>query len=98
MSLLLNLTLVWVALIVLALVVFLSATALYLHSARKHLAAIATGLEKAAGQCEPLEAKIGAVGGAVGSIKGSMESVDTSLGAIIEVVGRLSSAKAESHV
>lgn len=99
MSILLLLTLIWVGAVVLALVVYLSATAIYLHKTRRHLTAIAAGLERVVEQTAPLEKKIGAVGGAVGSIKGSLEQVDASLGAIIGVVERLTAAdKGEPRV
>lgn len=99
MSILLLLTLIWVGAVVLALVVYLSATAIYLHKTRRHLTALAAGLERVVEQTAPLEEKIGAVGGAVGSIKGSLEQVDASLSAIIGVVERLTAAdKGEPHV
>ncbi len=88
------LTLIWVGLVVLALVVYLGATALYLHGARGHLAGIADDLEKVAVQTVPLGEKLGQVGADVGAIAGALVRVDTGLGNVIAAVESAAAKKA----
>ncbi len=68
MTILFWLSLLWVGLLVLALVVYLVATAVYLHGARVHLTGIADDLEKVAAQTVPLDTKLGQIGADVGAI------------------------------
>ena len=83
---LLNLTLVTVALVVVALAGYLIAIAWCLNEARKSIAAIADGLEAVAGHTQPLQEKLTVINGAMLSITNGFRSADAHLGRAASVL------------
>ncbi len=77
---LLTLTLVTVALVVVALAGFLMAIAWELLRARKSVAAIADGLEVVAGHTAPLPERLTTINGALGQLLGGLQAADRHLG------------------
>jgi hypothetical protein len=77
---LLTLTLVTVALVVLALAGYLIAIAWALHDTRRNVAAIADGLEAVREHTRPLPEKLTTINGALGALLGGLESADRQLG------------------
>lgn len=77
---LLTLTLVTVALVVLALAGYLIAIAWALLQARKSVAAIADGLEAVAGHTQPLPEKLTTINGALGELLRGLRAADGHLG------------------
>ena len=86
MNVLIFLTLVWVAVLVLALVVYLGSTAFYLRRAKKSIAGIADDLEAVASGTEPLDDLVGEVAQHIGAIHKDMEAVNSGFGAVIKAV------------
>ena len=87
MTVLITLTLIWVTVLVLALVVYLTGTAVHLHRARGHLAGVADDLEKIAQQCEPLTDKVTNVGSGVSDLALELTRVDDALGSVLSALG-----------
>lgn len=83
---LLNLTLLIVALVVIALAGYLIAIAWCLNDARKSIAAIADGLEAVAGHTEPLQKKLTVINGAMSQIVTGFRSADGHLGRAASVL------------
>lgn len=77
---LLTLTLITVALVVLALAGFLIAIAWALWQARKSVAAIADGLEAVRGHTQPLPEKLATINGALGTLLDGLRAADGHLG------------------
>ncbi len=77
---LLTLTLVIVALVVLALAGYLIAVALLLLEARKNVAGIADALESVAGHTTPLEQQLVTINGALSALGAGLETADRHLG------------------
>lgn len=77
---LLTLTLITVALVVLALAGYLIAIAWALLQARKSVAAIADGLEAVAGHTQPLPEKLTTINGALGELLRGLRAADGHLG------------------
>jgi len=77
---LLTLTLITVALVVIALAGFLIAIAWALLSAKKSVAAIADGLEAVAGHTAPLPEKLTTINGALFALLGGLRVADGHLG------------------
>lgn len=77
---LLNLTLITVALVVLALAGYLIAIAWALLDARKSVIAIADGLEAVAGHTMPLPEKLTTINGALTQLLGGLRVADGHLG------------------
>ena len=77
---LLTLTLVGVALVVVALAGFLALVAVSLLKARRSLTAIADGLEAVAGHTTPLEQKLVTINGALSALAGGLDVADSNLG------------------
>ncbi len=77
---LLTLTLITVALVVVALAGFLIGIAWALLSARKSVAAIADGLEAVAGHTAPLPEKLTTINGALVALLGGLRVADGHLG------------------
>ena len=77
---LLTLTLITVALVVLALAGYLIAIAWALLDTRKSVAAIADGLEAVRGHTAPLPEKLTTINGALGALLGGLEAADRHLG------------------
>jgi hypothetical protein len=77
---LLILTLVVVALVVLALAGYLTAVAWALIDARKSVAAIAEGLEAVERHTAPLEEKLITINGALSALANGLEVADSHLG------------------
>jgi len=77
------LSLIWTAVLVLALVVYLTATAIYLHIARRHIAGIADDLTAAATLCEPLDEKLTSVATELTALDGDLKRVDDGLGLLL---------------
>jgi len=77
---LLTLTLVGVALVVVALAGFLALVAVSLLKARRSLTAIADGLEAVAGHTTPLEQKLVTINGALSALAGGLDAADSNLG------------------
>lgn len=77
---LLTLTLVTVALVVVALAGYLIAIAWQLVQARKSVAAIADGLEAVAGHTQPLPDKLTTINDALGQLLGGLRTADGHLG------------------
>ena len=77
---LITLTLITVALVVLALAGFLALVAFGLLQARKSLSAIADALEAVATHTTPLEQKLVTINGALRALAGGLASADQHLG------------------
>ena len=77
---LVTLTLVIVALVVLALAGFLAFVAFALLNARKSVSAIADALEAVAGHTKPLEQKLVTINGALSALAGGLAAADQHLG------------------
>jgi hypothetical protein len=77
---LVTLTLVIVALVVLALAGFLALVAFALVNARKSVSAIADGLEAVAAHTTPLEQKLVTINGALSALAGGLAAADQHLG------------------
>ena len=77
---LLALTLITVALVVLALAGYLIAIAWALLDARRSVAAVATGLEVVRSHTAPLPEKLQTINGALGALLGGLEAADRQLG------------------
>jgi hypothetical protein len=77
---LLILTLVTVALVVLALAGYLIAIAWALYDTRRSVAAIADGLEAVRDHTRPLPEKLTTINGALGALLGGLEAADRHLG------------------
>ncbi len=77
---LLTLTLITVALVVIALAGFLIGIAWALLSAKKSVAAIADGLEAVAGHTAPLPEKLTTINGALVALLGGLRVADGHLG------------------
>ncbi len=75
-----TLTLITVALVVVALAGYLIGIALALLSAKKSVAAIADGLEAVAGHTRPLPEKLTTINGALGTLLHGLRSADRHLG------------------
>lgn len=75
-----TLTLITVALVVLALAGYLIAIVWCLNDARKSIAAIADGLEAVAGHTQPLGEKLTIINGALSALLGGLRSADVHLG------------------
>ena len=73
---LLTLTLIAVALVVLALAGYLIAIAWALIDTRRSVAAIANGLEAVAGHTGPLPEKLTTINGALGALLGGLQAAD----------------------
>lgn len=82
---LLILTLVTVALVVIALAGYLIAIAWALISARRSVAAIADGLEAVAGHTQPLPEKLTIINGALTSLLSGLGVADSNLGRAAKV-------------
>jgi hypothetical protein len=76
---LLTLTLVTVALVVLALAGYLIVIAWALLDTRRSVAAIADGLEAVAGHTAPLPEKLTTINGALGALLGGLQAADRHL-------------------
>lgn len=79
-DLLVPLTLIITALVVLALVVYLSAIALALWKARENVRQIADGLEAVAGHTEPLPERLTTINQALGTLLGGLRVADGHVG------------------
>ena len=77
---LVTLTLVIVALVVLALAGFLALVAFALVNARKSVSAIADGLEAVAAHTTPLEQKLVTINGALSALASGLAAADQHLG------------------
>lgn len=77
---LLTLTLITVALVVLALAGYLIGVAWALINARKSVTAIADGLEAVQGHTEPLDEKLATINGALSALVEGLRAVDGHLG------------------
>ena len=73
---LLTLTLITVALVVVALAGYLIAIAWALLDTRRSVAAIADGLEAVAGHTGPLPARLTTINGALGALLGGLRTAD----------------------
>ncbi|MEO6445752.1 MAG: hypothetical protein ABIZ91_01495 [Gemmatimonadaceae bacterium] len=82
---LLILTLITVALVVLALAGYLIAIATALIMARRSVAAIADGLEAVAGHTQPLPEKLTTINGALTQLLSGLQSADRHLGRVATV-------------
>lgn len=82
---LLTLTLITVALVVIALAGYLIGIAWALLAARKSVAAIADGLEAVAGHTQPLPEKLTTINGALVSLLGGLQVADGHLGRAAKV-------------
>lgn len=82
---LLTLTLVTVALVVVALAGYLIGIAWQLHRARQSVAAIADGLEAVAGHTAPLPDKLTTINTALGQLLGGLQAADGHLGRTAKV-------------
>jgi hypothetical protein len=80
LAMLLTLTLITVALVVVALAGYLIAIVWCLNEANKSIEAIANGLEAVAGHTEPLAGKLTTINGALGALLGGLRSADGHLG------------------
>lgn len=85
MSLRLILTLVTVALVVLALAGYLIAVAWALRDASRSVAAIADGLEAVQGHTVPVTEKLTTINGALTQLAGGLSAIDGHLGAAARV-------------
>ena len=77
---LLTLTLITVALVVLALAGYLIAVAWALAGARRSVAAIADGLEAVQSHTKPLEEKLVTINGALSALRDGLAAADSHLG------------------
>lgn len=77
---LLTLTLITVALVVLALAGYLIAIAWALTNAKRSVAAIADGLEAVEGHTAPLPEKLTSINGALSQLLGGLHAADAHLG------------------
>lgn len=77
---LLTLTLITVALVVIALAGYLIGIALALLATRRSVAAIADGLEAVAGHTRPLPEKLATINGALTSLLAGLRAADGHLG------------------
>ena len=77
---LITLTLIIVALVVLALAGFLALVARALIDARRSLTAIADALEAVARHTAPLEQKLTTINGALSALAGGLDTADSHLG------------------
>jgi len=77
---LITVTLVIVALVVLALAGFLAVVALVLVKARKSVSVIADALEATATHTAPLEQKLVTINGALSALAGGLDAADRHLG------------------
>ncbi len=77
---LLTLTLITVALVVVALAGYLIGIAWALNGARKNVAAIADGLEAVAGHTQPLPEKLTTINGALSTLSDGLRVADGHLG------------------
>lgn len=84
---LLTLTLVIVALVVLALAGFLALVAFALLDARKSLNAVADALEAVAAHTTPLEHKLVTINGALSALSGGLAAADQHLGRAARAFG-----------
>ena len=84
---LLPLTLITVALVVLALAGYLIAIGWALLDARRSVAAIADGLEAVREHTGPLPEKLTAINGALGALLGGLETAERHLGRAAGVFG-----------
>ena len=82
---LLTLTLVTVALVVLALAGYLIAIVVQLMAARRSIAAIADGLEAVAGHTAPLPEKLTTINGALVQLLTGLQAADRHLGRVATV-------------
>ncbi len=101
MTILIILSVVWVAVLVLALVVYLSLTAYFLHRAKLSVAKIADDLETVASGTEPLNELVGEVAEHVGAIGDDMAAVDAGLRQVLAAVTKqpaLSATELESGI
>lgn len=89
MTILVVLSLVWTAVVVLALVAALGTTAWNLRRARTNLAGIADDLERISTQAEPLESALNGIGDKVEVIVAALARVDTALADVGSVLDRL---------
>ena len=87
MNTLVILTLVWTAVLVLALLYFLIPTALNLSSARRSLRGIAAELEQAAKSCIPVNSKLAVVHAEAGAVVGCLVRVRDALGSVLSALG-----------
>ncbi len=88
MQVLIILSVVWVAVLVLALVGFLGLTAFYLRRAKSFVKGIAEDLEAVAAGTEPLNELVGEVATHVGAIHDDMAAVNEGLGRVIDAVSK----------
>jgi hypothetical protein len=84
---LLTLTLVTVALVVLALAGYLIVIAWALLDTRRSVAAIADGLEAVRDHAGPLPEKLTTINGALGALLGGLEAADRHVGRAARVFG-----------
>lgn len=82
---LLTLTLITVALVVIALAGYLIAIAWALLAARRSVAAIADGLEAVAGHTAPLPEKLTTINGALSQLLTGLQAADRHLGRVATV-------------
>ena len=82
---LLTLTLITVALVVVALAGYLIAIAWALVHARRSVAAIADGLEAVAGHTQPLPEKLTTINGALSQLLAGLQAADRHLGRVATV-------------
>ena len=82
---LLTLTLITVALVVVALAGYLIAIAMALVAARRSVAAIADGLEAVAGHTQPLPEKLTTINGALTQLLAGLQAADRHLGRVATV-------------
>ena len=82
---LLTLTLITVALVVIALAGYLIAIAYQLIGARRSVAAIADGLEAVAGHTHPLPEKLTTINGALTQLMTGLQAADRHIGRVATV-------------
>ncbi len=82
---LLTLTLITVALVVLALAGYLIAIAWALVNAKRSVAAIADGLEAVAGHTQPLPERLTTINGALSQLLTGLQAADRHLGRVATV-------------
>ena len=93
MTVLIILSVVWVAVLVLVLVGYLGLATIYLHRARSHVAGIADDLEAVAEGTEPLNDLLGEVATHVTAIHDDMHAVQSGLGQVLEAVSNKQTAE-----